>query len=121
MKLSKLGFLLLVLVLTMSLVVGCGGGNDDQDSAGDVLADGTYEGDGQGFKALSVVVEVEGGKIVDIEVVHEETVGFGADIMDDLVDLAISNQGSDFDIDGFSGATATAEGFQAAIDDALTK
>lgn len=84
----------------------------------DNVPDGTYSGEGEGFNdAIEVDVIVEGGEVVDIEVVsQEETPDFWEDGVQTKDDI-IAAQSTDVDTE--TGATASSEGIVEAVQDAL--
>ncbi len=87
-----------------------------------VYKDGTYTGKGSsaiGGK-IEVSVTVSGGKVASIQVLsHNESKDIGAKALDSLIGQAVSANG--YQIDGISGATATSNGFAAAVQDALAQ
>ncbi len=82
------------------------------------LADGVYEGTGTGFGgAIVLSVTVEGGKIVDCQVVSDsETATIGELALPDYCAAIVETQDPNA-IDVSSGASNTLRGFVAAIDD----
>ena len=82
---------------------------DEPASVGDV-----YEV--VGFQPMKVAVSVEGGKITSFEVVeHNETPGFGADVIEKGFEGLIGQEIGTASFDAVSGATMTSN----AINDAL--
>lgn len=84
------------------------------------IADGTYEGVGQGIGGdVPVAVTVEGGKIVAVEVgENSETEGIGTKAIEQLP-AAIVEAGTTEGVDAVAGATVTSKAIFAAIADAL--
>ncbi|MBP3701475.1 MAG: FMN-binding protein, partial [Lachnospiraceae bacterium] len=102
------------------------GGEGSTEGSGQVsdavYKDGTYTGVGSsaiGGK-IEVSVTVSGGKVASVQVVsHNESKDIGAKALDALIGQAVSANG--YQIDGISGATATTNGFAAAVQDALAQ
>ena len=84
------------------------------------VADGTYEGTGQGYGGKIVVsVTVEGGKIVSCEVVSSsETATLGELALPDYCASIVETQ-DPAQVDVSTGASNTLRGFQAAVEDAI--
>ena len=85
------------------------------------LTDGEYTAEVVGFdRGLTdkVTVTIEGGKIVAVTYVDNETAEIGGVALPSLVQQAIDNNGV---IDGVAGASMTSGAFRAAIADALSK
>ena len=69
---------------------------------------------------MEVEVSIKDGEIVYIEVLeHQETDDFAIPAFEDLIEAVMEAQSTDVDM--VSGATATSEGFLAAVDDALAQ
>ena len=83
--------------------------------------DGVYEGTGTGFGgAINVAVTIEGGKIAKVEVLsHKETPNIGGVAMESYCTSVVETQG--VEIDAVASASNTLKGFQAAVNDALSK
>lgn len=88
-------------------------------SGGGAFADGTHEGVAQGFGGdIKVSVVVEGGKIINIEVLeNSETAGLGDVAIDQITAAIIETQS--LNVDMVSGATKSSEGTIAAVKNAL--
>ncbi len=86
------------------------------------VADGTYEGTGQGYGgALTVSVTVEGGQITAVEVVsNSETAEIGGQALPVYCEQLVETQDPNA-LDVASGASNTLRGFQAAVEDALSQ
>ena len=84
------------------------------------VADGTYEGTGQGYGGkIAVSVTVEGGKIVSCEVVSSsETATLGELALPDYCASIVETQ-DPAQVDVSTGASNTLRGFQAAVEDAI--
>lgn len=84
------------------------------------VADGTYEGSGQGYGGkLTLSVTVEGGQITGVEVLEDsETPTIGGLALPEYCAQIVEVQDPSA-IDIASGASNTLRGFQAAIEDAL--
>lgn len=98
--------LILVLVLGIVLISGCGAEDPVDDTAPESIsdvADGTYTGTAEGYRGdLTVEVVVEDGRITDIEVVdHDETESFFETAYEATPADIIEAQ--DFDIDTETG------------------
>ena len=79
------------------------------------LTDGVYETTGEGYNG-DIVVEttIEGGEIVNVEVVsHDETEDIGTDAIDDLPAMIVDENSAN--VDGVSGATASSDGIKEAV------
>ena len=114
--------LILVLVLGIVLISGCGAEDPVDDTAPESIsdvADGTYTGTAEGYRGdLTVEVVVEDGRITDIEVVdHDETESFFETAYEATPADIIEAQ--DFDIDTETGATFTSEAIVSAVRNAL--
>ncbi|NLY53375.1 MAG: FMN-binding protein [Firmicutes bacterium] len=85
----------------------------------DQIADGVYEGTGQGFGgAIKVQVEVKDGAITNIQVLsHSETDGISAPALNQIPQSVIDQQS--VKVDTVSGATYTSKGLLEAINAAL--
>ncbi len=83
------------------------------------VADGEYEGEGEGLLGPIVVrVTVRGGKIVNIAVLsHSETPDYAARAIPEISRAVIDKQ--TLDVDVVSGATGASEGLIAALKQAL--
>ncbi len=83
--------------------------------------DGVYEGTGTGFGgAINVAVTIEGGKIAKVEVLsHKETPNIGGVAMESYCTSVVEAQS--VEIDAVASASNTLKGFQAAVNDALSK
>ena len=80
----------------------------------------TFEGDGEGFKPLTVNVTVTEGKIEAIEMgTNDETPSIGGVAIETLTKQIIDGQ--TLAVDTVAGATYTTVGFTAAVADAVTK
>ncbi|HHY17046.1 MAG TPA: FMN-binding protein, partial [Firmicutes bacterium] len=84
------------------------------------LADGTYEGTGEGlFGAIKVSVTVQGGKITEVKVLeHGETDGIADAAISGVSNAIVETQ--DPNVDAVSGATFTSKGIIEAVKNALT-
>lgn len=86
------------------------------------LIDGTYTGTADGFRpGLVVEVEIENGKLVDIEIVEHNEVGrrYYQYPMQVIPEDIIAQQSTD--LDAVSGATCTSDAIMAAVEDAVKK
>ncbi len=83
--------------------------------------DGTYIGDGDGFKGvITLSVDVVEGKIHTIRVIsHSDDLPWFEEVDPDLMDRVILGQ--DYEIDGITGATFSSRGVLSGIKDALSK
>lgn len=83
------------------------------------LADGTYQGQGEGFRGTtSVSVTVENGKITDITVVsYEDDESFFVRAQDTIISEIINAQS--LNVSSVSGATFSSNGILEAVADAL--
>ncbi len=83
------------------------------------LADGTYEGTGEGlFGPIQVSVEVQGGKITEIKVLdHSESDGIADPAISGIPKAIVEKQS--LDVDAVSGATFTSDGIIEAVKNAL--
>lgn len=92
-----------------------------QDAQEEIYKDGIFEGVGFGYRAgLRVSVEIKNNKIVDIKIIsHNESPGFFEMPFDIIPDNIIQNQSTK--VDTISGATATSNGIQQAVNNALKK
>lgn len=83
------------------------------------LADGTYQGEGQGFRGTtSVSVTVENGKITDITIVsYQDDAQFFSRAQNTIIQEIISAQS--LDVSCVSGATFSSNGILEAVADAL--
>lgn len=83
------------------------------------IADGTYQGQGEGFRGTtSVSVTVENGKITDITVVsYEDDESFFVRAQDTIISEIINAQS--LDVSSVSGATFSSNGILEAVADAL--
>lgn len=99
------------LVLTASILVGCGGGK---------YTDGTYTGEGQGASGkIKVEVKVEKGEISSINLVeHNETKTLVDGVKDNLVPEIIEKQSVE-GVEAISGATNSSNGVIEAVNKAL--
>lgn len=81
----------------------------------------SYTGTGEGYGGeMTVEVFLDEGEIVDIKVIeHQETDDFALPAFEDLTEAVIEAQSTDVDL--ISGATASSEGFLAAVDAALAQ
>jgi len=81
----------------------------------------SFTGTGEGYGGeMTVEVFLDEGEIVDIKVVeHQETEDFAIPAFEDLTQAVIEAQSTDVDL--ISGATASSEGFLAAVADALAR
>lgn len=84
------------------------------------VADGTYEGEGIGKGGtIKIALTIENDAITGIEVLsHQETPGL-SDAMGIITEKIVDT--NSIDVDNVSGATLTADGFLAAVADALSK
>ncbi len=80
-----------------------------------------YTGIGEGYGGeMTVEVFLDKGQIVDIKVIeHQDTDNFAIPAFEDLTEAVIEAQSTNVDL--ISGATASSEGFLAAVDDALAQ
>ena len=70
----------------------------------------------RGFQPMKIAVAVEDGKIASFEVVeHNETPGFGADVIEKGFDSLIGQEIETASFDAVSGATMTSEGVNQAL------
>jgi len=92
-----------------------------QDDVIDItkLADGTYLGEGQGFQSkIKVAVRVEGGRIVDIDILsHGDTPGISDAAFNTVPEAIIAKQS--VEVDAASGATFSSQGIMEAVKNAL--
>lgn len=86
------------------------------------VADGTYEGSGNGFGGkMTVAVTVEGGKIVKVDVLENaETATIGGLALPEYCEQIVEVQDLAA-VDIVSGASNTLKGFVAAVEDALAQ
>lgn len=113
-------FLILALVFTLA---ACGNDGGATEAAAGAYTPGTYSGEGDGFGGpikLDVVVG-DDGNISAVNVnEHSETAGIGETALETLPQQVVDNNGLE-GVDGVSGATGTWEGFQAAVNAALSQ
>lgn len=83
------------------------------------LADGTFQGTGQGFGGEMVVeAAVEEGKITAVSVIsHEDTPSIANKALDTMIQRVISS--NSLNVDTVTGATRTSKGFLDALKDAF--
>lgn len=85
------------------------------------LTDGTYTGEGNGFKStISVEVVVEDGKIAAINILSQDETPVLSDAAFDAIPQAIIEAQST-DVDVVTGATGTSKGIIEAVNNALSK
>ncbi|NLM38823.1 MAG: FMN-binding protein [Firmicutes bacterium] len=85
------------------------------------LTDGTYTGEGRGFKStISVEVVIEGGKIAAINVLSQDETPVLSDAAFNTIPGAIIEAQST-DVDVVTGATGTSKGIIEAVNNALSK
>lgn len=133
MKLNKMLFFLLSILLISLLAVGCGGSappsengvNDENDGNEEQAAPSekeVYTGEAEGgWGPVIVEVTLDGDTIVNIEVVEQnETEGLGDTAIDELIPKIIEAQSTD-GIDVVSGATASSNALIEAVNEALSK
>ena len=108
---KKVIVLAMVLLISFALI-GCG-------RAGLELADGTYNGIGEGYAGeIEVEVTVEGGEITSVEILeHNESDGISETAINELPNQIVETQ--TYDVDTVSGATNSSEGILGAVKDAL--
>lgn len=108
---KKIATIIATLVLTTSMLVGCGGGK---------YVDGTYTGEGQGASGkIKVEVKVEKGEISSIDLVeHNETKTLVDGVKDNLVPEIIEKQSVE-GVEAISGATNSSKGVIEAVNNAL--
>lgn len=84
--------------------------------------DGTYEGEGEGYKGpVKVEVEVAGGKVTAVEVLeNEDTPELFEGAQEAIVEEVITENSAD-DLEAVTGATGSSKGLIEAIQDALEK
>lgn len=111
---KKIFSLLLVLVMSLALFVGCG------DSG--KYKDGTYEGVGRGASSdIKVSVEVKKGKIEDIKIVeHKETKNLIDPVIENVIPEIKKKQTTE-GVEAVSGASNSSKGVIAAVANALEK
>ncbi|HSL94095.1 MAG TPA: FMN-binding protein [Bacillota bacterium] len=83
------------------------------------IIDGTYEGEGEGYKStIKVAVTVAGGKITAIDILEQDESPYASDpAFDEMPDLIISEQS--VEVDAISTATFTSIGIIEAVTNAL--
>lgn len=103
--------MILIFVLAVSLLAGCGGKEE--------LADGTYTGTADGFGGdLTVEVTVEEGKIANVDVVEQsETEDIAGDALANIPAAIVEKNSTD--VDAESGATVTSDAIKEAVENAL--
>ena len=84
-----------------------------------LVADGTYEGIGEGlFGPIKVSVTVQGGKIIEVKVIeHSESEGIADPAISGIPKAIVEKQ--QLDVDVVSGATFTSKGIIEAVKNAL--
>lgn len=109
---KKISFLLII-ILSLTAITGCGASTAAQ------LKDGVFSGVGQGHNAeIHVEVTVTDGEIQGIEVVsHKETPVLSDSIFGELKDMMVEH--NSINMDTVSGATITSVGFRSAVKNAL--
>lgn len=81
----------------------------EETTAKALLPDGVYTGTSRGFKSdLELTVTVSGGKIVSIDVVHDDTPGIADLAIDQVIPKIIETQS--VDVDTATYATITSQG-----------
>ena len=107
--------LLLVLMLVIGLLAGCG-----QSAEEAIYKAGTYEGVGEGHSGTMVLnVTVTETDIESIEITEFGDSEFAVDPANTIIENVIEANSSD--VDGISGASYTSAGMLAAVNDALSK
>jgi uncharacterized protein with FMN-binding domain len=94
--------------------------NDTDNLENEEYIDGTYEGSANGFRngITTVSVEVEDGKITNVEVIsHGDDAPYFNRSLNSVVNQIINKQSTD--VDSVSGATYSSEGIMNAVEDAL--
>lgn len=109
---KKILSLLVVMLMSVSLFVGCGNSGKYKD--------GTYEGVGKGASGdIKVSVEVKKGKIEDIKVVdHKETKSMIDSSLENLVPEIKKKQSTE-GIEAISGASSSSKGVLEGVNKAL--
>lgn len=110
---------LIMAMMLMITMVGCGTTNNDTADA--KFTAGTYTAEAQGFHGpVKVEVEVDAESILSITVVEQdETQGVGSNAIDALPGLIVKHQS--LAVDGVSGATVTSEALITAVEAALVE
>lgn len=95
------------------------GGNNTGGDTTTTYEDGTHEGVGQGYGGeIRLNVNVEGGRITDIEVLEQqETSGLGDAAIDTVSERIIETQTTEVEV--VTGATASSNGTMEAVRNAL--
>lgn len=108
---KKITAILSTIVLSATVLVGCGGGK---------YTDGTYTGEGQGASGvIKVEVKVEKGNISEVNLVeHNETKTLVDGVKDNLVPEIIKKQSTE-GVEAISGATNSSNGVIDAVNKAL--
>ncbi|MCG0276191.1 MAG: FMN-binding protein [Thermosediminibacteraceae bacterium] len=108
------GFILALVLMSMLLLIGCGGSTESK------WQDGTYTGEGEGNNGpVKVNVVIKSGKIDKVEVVeHKETPGI-CDVALERIPKAIIEKQSVEGVDTVSGATRTSKAIIEAVKSAL--
>ncbi len=110
---------LIMAMMLMITMVGCGTSNND--TADTKFTAGTYTAEAQGFHGpVKVEVEVDTESILSVTVVeHGETQGVGTNAIDALPSLIVKHQS--LAVDAVSGATVTSEALVVAVEAALVE
>ena len=110
-KMKKSLNVLLLSILSILLLFGCSTAKQS----------GKFEGVGTGKHGeIKVAVTITDAKITNIEVIEQgENKGLSEPVYEDLKEAIIAQNSADVDV--VSGASATSEGYLAAVKDAITK
>ncbi|HSP47996.1 MAG TPA: FMN-binding protein [Clostridiaceae bacterium] len=111
-------------LMAAALLVGCAATPTTPTTppAEPAFKDGTYEGEGEGYKGpIKVEVVVTGGEITAVEVLeNEDTPELFEGAQEAIVEEVIAENSAD-DLEVVTGATGSSEGLIEAIKDALEK
>jgi uncharacterized protein with FMN-binding domain len=111
-------------LMAAALFVGCAATPTTPTTppAEPAFKDGTYEGEGEGYKGpVKVEVEVAGGKVTAVEVLEsEDTPELFEGAQEAIVEEVIAENSAD-DLEAVTGATGSSKGLIEAIQDALEK
>ena len=112
---------LVACLLALAMVAGCSSTTTTTEPEAKTMTPGTYTATGEGYHGdITISVTVDETSITSIEVVEEnETEGIGKDALPNLIDQAVNSQMAPVDV--ISGATMTSNGFNTALEDALTQ
>lgn len=108
-------------LMAVALLVGCAA-TPTTPPAEPAFKDGTYEGEGEGYKGpIKVKVVVTGGEVTAVEVLeNEDTPELFEGAQEAIVEEVIAENSAD-DLEVVTGATNSSNGLIEAIKDALEK